>query len=95
MLARNTSLRSLDLLHNYISQVGVNHLREALKVNRTLTSLQLTQFGKVHNEPGKEEIRAALERNRALVPADEVERVAKLEVPDHVTDIYSVYRTHS
>ncbi|MDO9015869.1 MAG: DUF924 family protein [Deltaproteobacteria bacterium] len=95
MLTGNTALRSLDLLHNHISQAGVNHLREALKVNRTLTSLQLTQFGKVQSGVGREEIRAALERNRALVPADQAEAVAKLEMPDHVGDIYSVYRTHS
>lgn len=93
MLAHNCTLRSLDLLHNFISQVGVNHLRRALAVNRTLTSLQLTQFGRVHNEPGKEEIRAALERNRQLVPPAEAERVSKIEFPDHVMEIYSVYRT--
>lgn len=93
MLARNTALRVLDLLHNYVSQVGVNHLREALKVNRTLTGLQLTQFGRVHNEPGKEELRAALSRNQALVPERDCEAVQRLELPDHITEIYSVYRT--
>lgn len=95
MLAANESLRVLDLLHNYISQAGVNHLRAALAVNRTLVSLQLTQFGRVHNEPGKEEIRAALARNLALVPEAEREAVTKVELPDHIGDIYSVYRTHS
>jgi uncharacterized protein (DUF924 family)/Ran GTPase-activating protein (RanGAP) involved in mRNA processing and transport len=95
MLAGNRTLRVLDLLHNFISQVGVNHLRRALEVNRTLTSLQLTQFGRVHNEPGKEEIRAALERNRRLVPADQRDQVSKIEFPDHVLEIYSVYRTKS
>lgn len=94
-LAQNASLRVLDLLHNYISQVGVNHLREAMAVNRTLVSLQLTQFGRVHNEPGKEELRAALSRNRSLVPEAEREAVDKLELPDHITDIYSVYRTRT
>ncbi len=95
MLRTNTVLRSLDLLHNYISQVGVNHLREALKINQTLVWLQLTQFGKVHNEPGKEELRAALQRNLAQIPEDLRERVAKINLPDHITEIYSVYRTHS
>lgn len=94
-LKRNTTLRSLDLLHNYISQLGVNHLRDALKVNRTLVTLQLTQFGRVHNEPGKEEIRAALARNRGLVPPELEARVTKVDLPDHITEIYSVYRTHS
>ncbi len=95
MLRTNTVLRSLDLLHNYISQVGVNHLREALKVNQTLVWLQLTQFGKVHNEPGKEELRAALQRNLAQIPEDRADQVAKINLPDHITEIYSVYRTHS
>ena len=95
MLRTNTVLRSLDLLHNYISQVGVNHLREALKVNHTLVWLQLTQFGKVHNEPGKEELRAALQRNLAQIPEDLADHVAKINLPDHITEIYSVYRTHS
>ena len=85
----------LDLLHNFISQVGVNHLRRALDDNRTLTSLQLTQFGRVHNEPGKEAIRAALERNRQLVPPEQAEQISKIEFPDHVMDIYSVYRTRT
>lgn len=94
LLRRDTRLRSLDLLHNYISQRGVNHIREAMKHNHTLVSLQLTQFGKVHNEPGKEELRAALQRNRARVPADEVAALEQIDLPDHIRDIYSVYRTH-
>jgi len=95
MLRTNTTLRSLDLLHNYISQVGVNHLREALAVNHTLVWLQLTQFGKLHNEPGKEALRLALQRNRARVPEDQQERLEAVNLPPHITEIYSVYRTHS
>ncbi|MCU0686965.1 MAG: DUF924 family protein, partial [Polyangiaceae bacterium] len=95
MLEHNQVLRVLDLLHNFITQIGVNHLRDALEVNRSLLSLQLTQFGRVHNEPGKEAIRAALDRNRGFVPPEQADRVAKIEFPDHVLDIYSVYRTRS
>lgn len=94
MLHTNTALRSLDLLHNYISQRGVNHLREAMKVNGTLVFLQLTQFGKVHNEPGKEELRAALQRNRDRLGADEAAAAEQVNLPEHVREIYSVYRTH-
>ncbi|HEU4537101.1 MAG TPA: hypothetical protein VFS00_23430, partial [Polyangiaceae bacterium] len=79
--------------HNFISQTGVNAIRDALASNRTLVSLQLTQFGRVHNEPGKEEIRAALRRNLALMPGG-AEALAELELPAHVREIYSVYRTH-
>ena len=94
MLFRSVRLRSLDLLHNGISQVGVNALREGLAQNRSLTSLQLTQFGKVHNEPGKEEIRAALARNRALLDPEASASLVELELPAHIREIYSVYRTH-
>lgn len=90
----NTALRSLDLLHNYISQRGVNHLREAMKVNHALVSLQLTQFGKVHNEPGKEELRAALQRNRGRLGPAELAACEEVDLPAHVREIYSVYRTH-
>jgi hypothetical protein len=52
------------------------------------------QFGKVHNEPGKEELRAALQRNReALAPA-QLAAAEQVQLPDHVREIYSVYRTH-
>lgn len=95
MLTTNTSLRSLDLLHNYISQAGVNRLRAALDGNRTLVSLQLTQFGRVHSEASREAVREALARNLALVPEAEREAVTKIDLPDHIGDIYSVYRTHS
>ena len=94
LLHGNTALRSLDLLHNYISQRGVNHLREAMKVNHSLVWLQLTQFGKVHNEPGKEELRAALQRNRGRLGADELAACEEANLPAHVREIYSVYRTH-
>ncbi len=95
MLAGNTSLRSLDLLHNYIAQAGVNRLLAALDVNRTLVSLQLTQFGRVHSEPSREAVREALARNLSMVPEAEREAVTKIDLPDHIGDIYSVYRTHS
>jgi uncharacterized protein (DUF924 family)/Ran GTPase-activating protein (RanGAP) involved in mRNA processing and transport/predicted esterase len=93
LLTHNRTLLSLDLLHNDISQLGVNLIREALAGNTTLLSLQLTQFGRAHNEAGREEIRAALARNRARSPA-QASRLARLELPDHVAEIYSVYRTH-
>lgn len=94
LLRTNTSLRTLDLLHNYISQRGVNHIREAMKVNTTLLWLQLTQFGKVHNEPGKEELRAALQRNRDALSPDRLAACELINLPEHVREIYSVYRTH-
>lgn len=92
MLKTNKSIRHLDLLHNSISQVGVNHIIEALKVNTTLVKLQLAQFGKTHNEPGKEFIKEKLESNYALLNEEEKVIVDEMILPWYIRDIYSVYR---
>ena len=94
LLERNGTLRVLDLLHNYISQRGVNAIRSALARNTSLVSLQLTQFGRVHNEPGREEVKALLARNRAALTPSALDDARRLELPDHIAEIYSVYRTH-
>jgi uncharacterized protein (DUF924 family)/Ran GTPase-activating protein (RanGAP) involved in mRNA processing and transport len=91
MLMTNKSIRHLDLLHNSISQLGVNHIIEALKVNNTLVKLQLTQFGKTHNEPGKEYIKEKLENNYKLLTDDEKIIVDEQILPWYIRDIYSVY----
>lgn len=92
MLKVNTTLRSLNLLHNAIGQLGVNHIKDALVNNHTLTSLQMTQFGRVHNEIARELIREYVERNKVLVQ-DRLQEMNRVEWPDHVTHIMSVYRT--
>lgn len=94
LIARNRTIRSLDLLHNDISQVGVNAIRASLRANTALLSLQLTQFGRTHNEAGRDELRDALARNRAALDDAARDAHAKLELPDHIAEIYSVYRTH-
>lgn len=93
MLKNNTVLRHLDLLHNSISQAGVNHIISALEKNTTLVKLQLTQFGKVHNEPGKEYIKAKLTNNYSQLDDKEQVIVDKIIMPWYIEDIYSVYRT--
>ena len=40
-------------------------------------------------------LRRDAERNRQRIPLDQREHVAKLDLPDHIKEIYSVYRTHS
>lgn len=94
MLKSNTVLRVLDLLHNGISQIGVNYILSALRQNNKIIWLQLTQFGKVHNEPGKEELKHLLQRNMAALSPEERDEVLKIETPNHIAEIYSVYRTH-
>ncbi|MDP2435075.1 MAG: hypothetical protein Q8P67_04985, partial [archaeon] len=94
LLKSNDKLVALDLLHNSISQVGVNHIIDGLRSNQSLVLLQLTQFGKVHNEPGKEEIKALLSRNFNALTEDQRKHAQLVEIPPHISEIYSVYRTH-
>lgn len=93
LIRHNTVLRNLDLLHNSISQAGVNSIISALEHNTSLVKLQLTQFGKVHNEPGKEYIKAKLADNYAALTPDERTLADEASMPTYVRDIYSVYRT--
>ena len=95
LLKNNSTIRHLDLLHNSISQTGVNHIISALETNTTLVKLQLTQFKMVHNEPGKEYIKEKLTENYSHLNSDERAIVDKMIMPWYIEDIYSVYRTKS
>lgn len=76
-------------------QPGLKAIRDALNKNHTLVSLAVTQFGQLVNELTREDIRRRLEENRAAVPEEEEAAVKEVEMPAHITEIYSVYRTHS
>ncbi|CAF2933974.1 unnamed protein product [Rotaria sp. Silwood2] len=64
LIRLNQHIRSIDLTFNGISQRGLILLRDALKENRTLTTLKILQFGQVHNEITKEEINTMIEQNK-------------------------------
>jgi len=64
LIRSNKYIRSIDLTFNGISQRGLMQLRDALKENRTLTTLKVLQFGQVHNEITKEEINTMIEQNK-------------------------------
>ena len=69
-------------------------IRDALEENPSLVSLGLTQFGQMVNEGTRDEIRLFLERNKKAVPPELLPVMAEVEVPRHIAEIYSVYRTH-
>jgi len=79
-------------MHNTIGQTGANAIAAALASNTTLTTLQLTQYGKTHTDAVRAEINAALERNKKL--ANDSVGLFRIDIPDHIAEIYSVYRTH-
>jgi Ran GTPase-activating protein (RanGAP) involved in mRNA processing and transport len=60
----NHHIRSIDLTLNGISQQGLIQLRDALKANRTLTTLKGLQFRKVYGKIIKKEIKTMIGANR-------------------------------
>jgi len=92
-LKTNTSLRSLELIHNGITQRGVDALLAILRTyNFSLVSLKLSSWGITRNDIAQNELDGLLRRNLNAVPADELPEVAEAHLPKHVRDIYSVYR---
>ncbi|CAM4980906.1 unnamed protein product [Rotaria socialis] len=64
LIRLNKQIRSIDLTFNGISQKGLIELRDALKQNRTLTTLKILQFGQTHDGITKEEIYNIIEQNK-------------------------------
>lgn len=93
MLRVNNSIRHIDLLHNNITQEGLNHIISALEENNTLVKLQFTQNKIIHSEPGKEFIKEKLNKNYSLLSNNEKIIVDNMILPWYIRDIYSVYRT--
>jgi Ran GTPase-activating protein (RanGAP) involved in mRNA processing and transport len=60
----NHRIRSIDLTYNDISSRGLIQLRDALKSNRTLTTLKGLPFKQMHNKTIKKEIAAMIEANQ-------------------------------
>jgi len=110
LIQTNRHIRSIDLTFNGISQRGLMQLRDALKENRTMTTLKVIQFGQVHNEITKEEINTILEQNKiewakqvlgtdVIRSNDEYLKKGQelneaINFPEHVMEIISYYRTH-
>lgn len=94
-LCTNTTLKSLHVLHNSIGRPGIQALTDSLKQNKTLTALNVTQYGFSVPVTTLEIIRASLDRNKALFISQggTEEQITEVELPKHIQEIYSVYRT--
>jgi Ran GTPase-activating protein (RanGAP) involved in mRNA processing and transport len=92
-LTRNSTLLSLNLLHNGIYQQGVSNLAKALTDgNRTLLYLNIEQLGIPVNELTRETIRAALKQNMMALTAEQREAAMAAINRQHLAEIKSVYR---
>jgi len=90
LLESNTTLRSLFLLNNSIEDEGLIALGKALESNSSLTSLGTTQFYS-NNDLLAKHILHRVQANKAANPPE----VEDIDLPEHVREIYSVYRTKS
>jgi len=91
-LKTNKTLKALDLTYTGIQQAGIAAFAEMLLNNKTLSYLNIEQFGIPHNELSRELIRNAIRDNKRLLSADEWDYINKIIDPPHLEEIKSVYR---
>lgn len=94
LIGHSRTLLSINITHNHITQQGMQFIVDVLEFNTSLLQLDYVQFGTSLNEITLSEMRLRLDRNRRLLrqsrPDFDPESVL---IPEHVKEIYSVYRT--
>ena len=90
LLDNNKTLHSLYLKNNCIGDEGIRALCSSLENNFSLTSIGTSQFYSDTAEAEISFIHEAIDRNKKLLPGLE-----EIDLPEHVNEIYSVYRTKS
>jgi hypothetical protein len=90
---KSKSLVSLNVTHNHITEKGMRAIAKAVKRNESLVSIDYVQFGVPMSEIVLGDMRRTLENNRKQYELKKVD-VEAILVPEHVKEIYSVYRTH-
>lgn len=85
--------RNAFVSRSFLSTLTLLALRDALRTNTSLTTLNYTQFGKAANELVKEETKLLLQRNCSLA-GDKLPELQQIDFPQHIIEILSVYRTH-
>lgn len=95
MIGKTNKLISLSITHNHITQRGMRLLVDAIEFNKSLIHFDYVQFGTSLNEITLSELRGYLERNRMDLKKNQPDFDADaILIPDHVKQMYSVYRTH-
>jgi len=95
-LATNPPLQMISLVNNNFEEPGLKELGKALESNTSLTSVGLTGFVSQPAYLGEHIVqRVAQNRQAALDRGVSEEELSEVELPAHVVEIYSVYRTKS
>ena len=91
-----SKLVSLSITHNHLTHTGMRFVVDAIKKAGKLVHFDYVQYGVSLDEKMHVELRKCLRENReAFLGGGHTE--AQLEailIPEHVKEIYSVYRTH-
>jgi len=88
-------LLSLSLTHNHISQIGMKLIVNAIREKTNLIHFDYVQYGVSLNDGILNDLRKQLEFNKeTLLKTHSNKMIDSIMIPDHVNEIYSVYRTH-
>lgn len=94
-ILKYTNLISLNITHNHVTQNGFQILVDSIRENQTMCYLDYGQFGVHFNAVTIECLKSYLKRNKELFLAKNSEKdLESVIIPEHVKEIYSVYRTH-
>lgn len=94
-IRKSNRLASLNINHNHISELGMQMLMSAVRANRSLVELEYVQYGVSLDSINASELKKSLERNQKLFVEDcSQQELDDVKIPEHVREIYSVYRTH-
>lgn len=96
VLEKSDKIMWINITHNMITQKGLQVIVDKIKdMNRTLLYFDYVQYGTSLNEITLTDLRNSLQRNRdELLQRQPDFNPDSIFVPDHVREIYSVYRTH-
>ena len=84
-------LLSLSITHNHITQKGMQLVVNAIKKSNNLISFDYVQYGVSLNDEMLNDLRKHLQSNKENLQISDLD---SFMIPDHVKEIYSVYRTH-
>ena len=88
-------LMSLSITHNHITQMGMRLIVNEIGNSSTLIHFDYVQYGVSLNDEMLNGLRKHLQANKGnLLKTHSETELDSVMVPDHVKEIYSVYRTH-
>ena len=94
-LKATTKLVSLNITHNHITERGMQTIINAVDLNTSLIYFDYVQYGVSFDESALNKLKRSSQRNeKQFLENNSHEALEAIVKPEHVKEIYSVYRTH-